>query len=68
MLTLFAGLAGHAAEAATLDYSDVDVVSVQPRSPNLKPIVLVIFRDAGKNKMPSGGPEQHTPKQPLERR
>ena len=37
---------GYAASAATLnlsDYSDVDVVSVKPRSPDVKPLVMAIF-------------------------
>ena len=37
---------GYAASAAPLtpsDYSDVDVVSVTPRNPDVKPLVMAIF-------------------------
>lgn len=35
---------GYAANAAQLsDYADIDVVSVVPRSPDVKPLVMAIF-------------------------
>jgi hypothetical protein len=63
----FAALAGHA-EAAALDYADVDVVSVVPRSPDVKPIVLVIFPEADKHKIAiSARPEAQMAKQSVKR-
>ena len=42
-LLIFAST-GYAANAAPLsDYSDISVVSVTPRNPNLKPFVMAIF-------------------------
>lgn len=43
---LILSLSGYAANAAQFepaDYSDIDVVSVTPRSPEVKPFVLAIF-------------------------
>ena len=43
---LILSLSGYAASAAQFqpaDYSDIDVVSVTPRSPDVKPFVMAIF-------------------------
>ena len=55
----FLVLASHVANArdtATPDYTDIDVVSVAPRSPDVKPIMLVVFPEADKNKTPAKKP------------
>jgi hypothetical protein len=41
-IMVLASGAGGAADAATPAYSDFDVVSVVPRSPNVKPFVMSI--------------------------
>lgn len=37
------GYAANAAQTAAADYSDIDVVSVTPRSPEVKPLVMAIY-------------------------
>ena len=44
LLTLtMTGYAANAAQYTPSDYSDIDVVSVTPRSQNVKPYVMAIF-------------------------
>jgi hypothetical protein len=43
---------GHAASAAPLSsYSDIDVISVVPRSSTVKPFVLAIFTDEQRQRL-----------------
>jgi hypothetical protein len=43
MIVVSTGYAASAAPLTQSDYSDVDVVSVTPRNPDVKPLVMAIF-------------------------
>ena len=43
LIIMSSGYAANAAQFTPSDYSDVDVVSVTPRSPDVKPLVMAIF-------------------------
>ena len=43
MIVVSSGYAASAAPLHAPDYSDVDVVSVTPRNPDVKPLVMAIF-------------------------
>lgn len=43
MIVVSTGYAANAAPLSLSDYSDVDVVSVAPRNPDVKPFVMAIF-------------------------
>ena len=43
MIVVSSGYAASAAPLTLSDYSDVDVVSVTPRNPDVKPLVMAIF-------------------------
>jgi hypothetical protein len=43
LIIVSSGYAANAAPFTPSDYSDVDVVSVTPRSPDVKPLVMAIF-------------------------
>ena len=43
MIVVSSGYAASAAPLSQSDYSDVDVISVTPRNPDVKPLVMAIF-------------------------
>jgi hypothetical protein len=43
MIVVSSGYAASAAPLSLSDYSDVDVISVTPRNPDVKPLVMAIF-------------------------
>jgi hypothetical protein len=43
MMVVSSGYAASAAPLILSDYSDVDVISVTPRNPDVKPLVMAIF-------------------------
>jgi hypothetical protein len=43
MILLPTGYAANAAQIDSSDYSDIDVISVAPRNPAIKPFVLAVF-------------------------
>ena len=43
LIIVSSGYAANAAQFTPSDYSDIDVVSVAPRNPDVKPFVMAIF-------------------------
>jgi len=49
---------GYAANAAESNYSDIDVISVAPRSSGIKPFVMAIFTKEQRQRIAAAAPKK----------
>jgi hypothetical protein len=52
------GLAASAAESSYSDFSDIDVVSVAPRNPSVKPFVMATFTKQQLERVAAAAPKK----------
>ena len=58
MIVASSGYAASAAPLSLSDYSDVDVVSVTPRNPDVKPLVMAIFTKEQQQRVAAAAPQK----------